>query len=530
MMKFKQQHHLLITAGIVFLFILAGWVTLPDYGMGWDEIVRWRSGDLKLEYYQKLFSGEGSEMRDAIAASRYPGLFDMTLASYHEVFGGNRLISGHFLTILFGALGVAATAWLAYSVFGSKVAMLSALFLVIFPRFYGHSMINPKDIPFMATYTLGLAGVFWLARRLLTNGEINWRHFIVCGIMVGLAGSSRVPGLVLLALGPSLWTVSLFWLHRDNCKSAEARKSIIRLIGGSAILAIAAFSVVLIFFPRLHFQLFSSFSGATTSQLETAGTMPLLYNGEIMDAKDGPFAYPVRFFFKATPVWMIILLVCGCVFFVKVHRENLRTYGSGQWLQVLFLLAAVFPWCYVVLSGASLHDGIRHVLFCIPPLFIIMAFGAVSTHEYLKSVRPSYANAGTVVLIACVLLQVVNLYRMHPYQYVFFNISAGPKATIPNRYDTEYWCTSSKHLLEELPGLIELDPDNPTKIRVSGALDSARSFVPKGAVLVDSFEEADYYVSNTNFRIDAIVDGEIIYLLERGGIPIGVIKQLPKPE
>lgn len=175
------------------------------------------------------------------------------------------------------------------------------------------------------------------------------------------------------------------------------------------------------------------------------------------------------------------------------------------------------------------------LLFAVPPLIILMAHGVDFIIDHLETRRPAFRVLAAAALTGLVLMQIHHLYRMHPYQYVSFNLLAGDRATIPNRFDAEYWCTSSMHLLEALPAVAEEDghthgeTDQPVKIRISGALNSARPFVPDGFVMVNSFDEADYYVSNTNFRIDLIAEGEVVYKIERGGIPIGVIKRLQKP-
>ena len=119
---------------------------------------------------------------------------------------------------------------------------------------------------------------------------------------------------------------------------------------------------------------------------------------------------------------------------------------------------------------------------------------------------------------------------MHPYQYVSFNLLAGDHATIPNRYESEYWFTSSKHLLEAMPALtrqegLGINTKAPT-IRISGPLSAAIPFVPNGFTLVNSIEQADYYISNTTFRTDLLAEGEVVYEIKRAGIPIGVIKKL----
>lgn len=519
-----------LSAFVILLFVAAGFSTLSDYGMGWDEITRWKSGDRKLEHYQQLFSDSEGAPENRMSGDRYPGLFDLPLAAFHAAFGGNRMLQGHSLSILFGALGLAATGWLACLVFGARVGFLSVLILAIFPRFYGHAMVNPKDIPFLAGYTLGLATVFWIASALLAGKTPRWWQFVVCGIAIGMAGSSRVPGLALLGIAAGVWAVAaLRTLYRPDV-TVPVSKIILRLGGGLLLSGLAAFLVVLVFFPRVQFQLFSSLPDVATRLHSSAKSMPLLFNGEIMDASEAPFAYPLRFFMISTPLWMLLLLVAGLS--VVLFRMSKPGEQSHQWIRMLlFLAAAAFPWAYILIIQPAIHDGLRHVLFAVPPLIILMAYGADSAFRLIERKSAALRLPALGLGIGLVLFQVHSLYRMHPYQYVSFNILAGHRATIPNRYDTEYWCTSSRHLLEALPDVVESkpSPDNPTKIRVSGALDAARPFVPKGFVLTDSFEEAAYYVSNTNFRIDAIVDGEVLYQITRGGIPIGVIKKLDSP-
>jgi hypothetical protein len=527
----SSKYHFL-TALVITLFLIIGLSTLDDYGMGWDEITRWQSGDAKLAYYVNLFSEDPNSAQSRLLGDRYPGLFDLPLSAYHAAFGGNRMIQGHVLSICFGVLGLISTAWLANTLFGARTAFLSTVFLAVFPRFYGHAMINPKDIPFLAAYTLGLAGLFWVAKRILQSGIPQIRYFVACGLFIGLAGSSRIPGLVLFAIAGVVWLACLLWSHWLTTNSKIRMRHLLRLGTGLFLTGCMAFIVVLIFFPRVQSQLFSSIPSVAGTLHTSANNMPLLFNGEIMDAKDAPFAYAIQFFLFATPLWMLGLLAVGLFSLFRSCKHLRSQNNSAAFIRLLFLGAAAFPWCYITLMQPAIHDGLRHVLFAVPPLMIIMAQGVDFIGDQLKSRQPMLGTAATVVLAVLVLMQVRHLIQMHPYQYVSYNLLAGDRETIPNRFDAEYWCTSSKHLLDALPSVVSSErdlpgeTDPPIRIRVSGALDSARQFVPKGFVLVDSFEEADYYVSNTNFRIDLIVDGEVVYEIKRGGIPIGVIKRL----
>ena len=76
MKDLNRQYHRL-TAAVILLFVMAGIFTVGDYGMGWDEVTRWKSGDLKLEYYQKLLTGDTASIEERMAGDRYPGLFDL---------------------------------------------------------------------------------------------------------------------------------------------------------------------------------------------------------------------------------------------------------------------------------------------------------------------------------------------------------------------------------------------------------------------------------------------------------------------
>jgi hypothetical protein len=525
----RRYHYL--TIAVIGIFFLAGLATLGDYGMGWDEVTRWKSGDLKLEYYGKLFKGQTEVLEDRMVHDRYPGLFDLPLAAFNAAFGGDRMLQGHFLSLAFGVLGLGATAWLAYLVFNARVAFFSVLLLAILPHFYGHAMINPKDIPFMATYTLGLALIVRTSQRLVLHGTIKWQRFILCGLAIGLAGASRVPGLVLLAIAAGAWTAaSLFggWKHKHPVHPVRTPL----FLGHGLLLSGAiAFLVVLLFFPRVHYQLFSSLPDVATTLHSSAAEIPLLFAGQVSDSGDGPFAYAHRFLLVSTPLWMLGLLIAGIAFLVRHLLRGPDGLMVHYFIQVLFLAMAAFPWAYILLTQPALHNGIRHMLFGIPPLVILMAHAIDRIAEQIEE-RPRVVQGTTAGLLAgCVFFQVGILIAMHPYQYVSFNLLAGNPATIPNRYEAEYWFTSSRHLLEAMPEVtgkegLAIGNEAPVRIRIAGPLNAAYPFVPGGFVLVDSVAEADYFISNTTFRTDLLAEGTEVYQIERGGMTIGVIKEL----
>ena len=260
-MEPDSRHFTKLTAGLVFLFVLTGILTVDDYGMGWDEVTRWEAGDLKLEYYKALFSGHMEEVAGKLANDDYPGLFDLPLAVFHSIFGGNRMIQGHLLSILYGAMGLLATSALGSIVFNRQVGFYSALLLSVNANFYGHSMINPKDIPFLATYMLATAVVFYVFKRLLKDDDTCTSGFAFSGIATGLAASSRLPGLIFLGIGPGLWIFALIWRASIQPNQKDFKAKFWGLSRGILITCCIALIILFVFFSKITFPAYKRSTG-----------------------------------------------------------------------------------------------------------------------------------------------------------------------------------------------------------------------------------------------------------------------------
>lgn len=526
----KDNHFKYISAAAILTFLLIGFANIGDYGMGWDEVTRWESGDLKIAYYETLLGMQEGKALPSMQGDRYPGLFDMTLSLAHRLLGGDRVLQGHALSLLFGALGLGATAWLSAIIFNNRIGFIAVLLLALYPRFYGHAMINPKDIPFMATYVLGLAGVLSIAKAIFKAEHTGIWRFLICGLIIGLAASCRVPGVVLLGFAGFSWLVAA---NASNASVGFNWSQTKRLIPGLLMTSLATFVVMMVFFPRLHTQLLSGVVQVTHGLHETVHPIPLLFRGQVMDASDAPRLYAHVFFAISTPIWMLMLLGLGLLVAIPSRIFSKESGSIGKRMTGLFMLFSAFPWLYILITAPALHNGIRHMLWAIPPMVIIMATGFHYVSQIIHSRASRLHFAPAIVLIILLLIQALTLHLLHPYQYVFFNRLAGDPATVINRYEGEYWFTSTRHLLESLPetaaelGLAS-SPRDPHKVLVAGPMDVSRYYIPDGWSLVSSFAEADFYVSNTTFRTDQLAEGQVAREISRNGIPIGIIKKLPQ--
>ena len=86
---------------------------------------------------------------------------------------------------------------------------------------------------------------------------------------------------------------------------------------------------------------------------------------------------------------------------------------------------ATLPVLAVVVMRPVLYDGIRHFLFILPPVMVVAALGAAAVW---RRVRRAPTPARFVVLslaVAWMVFQIITYIRLHPYQYIDYNILAG---------------------------------------------------------------------------------------------------------
>ena len=102
----------------------------------------------------------------------------------------------HMFNAIFGALLMLLTGLLTRRFTGSwMTACVSLLFIFLSPRIFGHSMNNPKDIPFAAGYVFTLYFMLGFLKQLPRFSLSS-----ILGITVGVAITinMRVGGLILI--------------------------------------------------------------------------------------------------------------------------------------------------------------------------------------------------------------------------------------------------------------------------------------------------------------------------------------------
>jgi len=111
----------------------------------------------------------------------------------------------------------------------------------------------------------------------------------------------------------------------------------------------------------------------------------------------------------------------------------------------MFILSSWFflPVLYTAVAHPTLYNNFRQFFFVTPPLFV---FAALSMDWIGQRVRkPAIVAALLIIMLAPGVIEIV---RLHPYQYVYYNQFVGGTEGAAGLYELDYWSISYRELLE----------------------------------------------------------------------------------
>jgi hypothetical protein len=96
-----------------------------------------------------------------------------------------------------------------------------------------------------------------------------------------------------------------------------------------------------------------------------------------------------------------------------------------------------------------MYNGIRHFVFLLPPLAVLGGLAGAWLLDAVRRFRFGFA-AAAIVFCAGVTLPVIEMLRLHPYEYSYFNRFIGGVAGAQNRYMLDFWGLSFKQAAQAL--------------------------------------------------------------------------------
>jgi hypothetical protein len=200
----------------------------------------------------------------------------------------------------------------------------------------------------------------------------------------------------------------------------------------------------------------------------------------------------------------------------------------------LLLAAVVLPLaCQVALHGPA-FTGMRHFLFVLPALAALAGIGFDALLDRLAAHGRFLAGGATAAICACFMWDGATLVRLHPYENLSYNALVGGLPGAYRRYDMDYWFNSMPEAIHRLEAYLRdktpLETSQAPKI-YSVAVCGIQLEFDKTVTLPQlhwdfrsEWDESEFFIAPTHMNCDRDLDGEIVAIVERFGVPIAYVK------
>ena len=427
----------LCTVGVVAL------LTFRDYGLSWDDYTHSEYGALLLELY-------ASGLRDQRALSwvnlyYYGGGFDLLAALAGKVLPFTLFETRRLIGAAVGILGLFVTWRIGRRIGGPRAGLIALILLAVCPLYYGHMFMNPKDSPFAVAMAIFLLG---LVRAFETYPRVSIAATALAGAGFGLSFGSRIMGAfgVVAALA-ALALIVAVEARAQGIRPATARlgRFVLALVPamvlGYVVMALVwPWSVVDPLNPWRAVEFFSRFFEKPWEEL---------FAGRLILVPDMPRSYVPTLFALKLPAILSVLGFGGAIgAVVAASRPSVAVDRRAVFL--LVALAALLPLAVTIALRPAMYNGIRHFVFVLPPLAVLGGLAAVYLIDIASRTFRFAPIAAGLVLAVGAGIPVVEMVRLHPYEYTHFNRLSGGVAHARERYMLDYWGLSLKQASQAL--------------------------------------------------------------------------------
>ncbi len=361
----------------------------------------------------------------------------------------------HLLIAVFGFLGLLFTALLGRELAGWRLAGLVLILGFLSPRYLGHSLMNPKDIPFAAGVAMSM---YFLVRWLRSMPEIRWKNMLGLAAGIGVALGVRAGGLILFGY-VGLFTL-LDFVRQHGWQGLFSRSDLslkYALYGGGILLA--GFFFGLLFWPYGMQAPIAHTLEALAAFAKFGTRIRVLFEGQSLMSDQLPWYYPFSWIYRSIPMSVFLGFVAGLLLMKRLFKRY------DPLILGLALFSFFFPLFYIVVKDSLLYDGWRHLIFVYPGMLLF----AATTWLYLidrfrEKGQMRYAILGIFVL--SLLEPAWFIAKNSSYPYVYFNPLAGGISHAFGRYETDYWGVSVRQAVREMEhkGLIPAEGEQPLKV------------------------------------------------------------------
>lgn len=459
-------------AGLVVLgaALLIGLVTASDFGFTIDEFNADDYGPKALAWYTSGFIDRSQFETVEEWLWAYGPWFQILTASIQSLHLADPITVRHAMTFIVGLAGIAALLPIGRLTFGPWAGVIAIILCLTSGYLYGHLFFTPIDVPFMMAMNLATLAIVAMAARQVPS----WPTTIAVGLATGLAIATRTSGVIAHAylVGAMLFFVLEIVLTTHR----QARRTMLVAIALRTLVAIAvAWIVAILLWPWLQIgNPFTQFAMAYRHfwRLENVFSFPSW--GQLVTTNALPWHYVQGQLLARLPEGFLLLL--GCAFAIGIvavaafarklfagwyehglagFKEPLLTLARARGTLVV-VAAALVPPIIVIVSGYTLYDGVRHLLFIIPMLALLASGALARMFPFLRAFPP-VAVILSLAAIAHIGSTLRTLAVLHPLEYVATNALAGGTQGSYGRFELDYWGAAATEAVRRLEQRLDQD-------------------------------------------------------------------------
>jgi hypothetical protein len=453
------------TAALLVAVLVIGLATVGDYAITTDEFLMDRYGPRPLAWYLSGFT-DWSWLDDIEGLRVYGPWFQMLVALIQSFHLADPFDVRHALTFLVGLGGLATLLPIGRLTVGRWAGFAAIVLCLMMGNLYGQLFFSPNDLPFMAAMTWATLAILVMARSPVPS----WPAAVCTGLLTGLAIATRVGGIItyVYLLGAMVLCALEVVIGGGRDRAGSLRKIGLR----TAVAMLVGYITAIALWPWLQsWDSFARFKYA----YDFFGTIDLKFDfphwGREVSTAALPWDYIPGQFLARLPEGFVILLIlalasgvaAGAVFIARCVATVRADGPVGLKTQALLVArsrglliivaAVVTPVGFVTIRNTLHFDGIRHLLFIIPPLAILAAWAlrhlAPLIHRFpVVSATLAGAHIGaTLVLLA----------SLHPLEYIATNAFAGGIRWSYGRFELDYWSAAATEAVRRLEDRLDYD-------------------------------------------------------------------------
>lgn len=420
--------------------------TFRDYGLGWDDYTQSQYGDLLLSLYSSGFADKRA--LSFVNVYMYGGGFDLLAALAAKVLPFGLFATRRLIGAAVGLIGLFVTWRLGRRVGGPVAGLIALILLAACPLYYGHMFINSKDGPFATVMAIALLGI---VRAFDEYPRATPATVALCGVGIGLAIGSRVlGGFVVVDVLLALIFIVFVRSRSSALKPAltECGSFLIAFIPG----AILAYLVMGLIWPWSVLSPLNPLRAAAYFSHDFEKPWRELFDGSLIPITQMPRSYVPTLVALTLPELMLALGICGVLGALIAAAWNARSTIGRRAALVSIVLAATLPILLTILVRPYLYNGIRHLLFVVPPFAVLGGLAAAWIAQRLRQWGTTAIAAGSLAFVAGIASPIVDMVGLHPYEYTDFNHIAGGVRGAQADFMLDYWGLSltqaSRRLLD----------------------------------------------------------------------------------